>query len=279
MESTYFGEYLSGSLRLQSWVVHTNTPELWRAEMPAYQTHNDASLNGYNGLTLFSSMVNENVSIFFEKFGLIGRPDENRYGYTEGTPVANLFMNLKYLIARDGFYSNHYDLEEIYENSGEKLLLNTHYLPMGFMVSTDLLEWSKDNTIVDFVVFYVMDCWVIRDSPILMFLGCRIVAGPYLSNTVSYMIVNTHSFCWNRLWTFQKRGRVTGKEVLRYVITSAGYLLISSAGLAASIHILSLPSLSGIVPEEWINPLAKLPTFCITILYNYLMNKFWVFRT
>ena len=135
------------------------------------------------------------------------------------------------------------------------------------------------NTIVDFAFFYVMDCWVIRDSPILMFLGRRIAAGPYLSNTVSYVIANIHSFCWNRLWTFQKRGRVTGKEVLRYVITSAGYLLISSTGLAVSIHILSLPSLSGIVPEEWINPLAKLPTFCITILYNYLMNKFWVFPT
>ena len=34
----------------------------------------------------------------------------------------------------------------------------------------------------------------------------RIAAGPYLSNTVSYVIANIHSFCWNRLWTFQKRG-------------------------------------------------------------------------
>ena len=59
------------------------------------------------------------------------------------------------------------------------------------------------NTIVDFAFFYVMDCWVIRDSPILMFLGRRIAAGPYLSNTVSYVIANIHSFCWNRLWTFQ----------------------------------------------------------------------------
>ena len=49
------------------------------------------------------------------------------------------------------------------------------------------------NTIVDFAVFYVMDCWVIRDSPILMFLGRRIAAGPYLSNTVSYVIANIHS--------------------------------------------------------------------------------------
>lgn len=139
------GEEVSLDVIKQMNALETNTPELWRAEMTAYQTHNDASLNGYNGLTLFSFMANEDIAIFFEKFGLIGRPDENRYGYTEGTPVANLFMNIKYLIARDGFYSNHYDMEEVYESSGEKLLLNTHYLPMGFMVSADLLEWGKDS--------------------------------------------------------------------------------------------------------------------------------------
>ena len=138
------GEEVTADIINQMNILEADTPELWRAETTAFQTHNDSSLNGYNGLSLFSSMANEDISVFFEKFGLIGEPDSNRYGYAENTPIANLFMNLKYLIARDRFYSNHYDLEEVYENSGEKLLLNTHYLPMGFMVSTDLLEWGED---------------------------------------------------------------------------------------------------------------------------------------
>lgn len=139
------GEETTADVVKQMKTFEADTPELWRAETTSYQTHNDSSLNGYRGLGTFSSMANEDVSIFFENFGLIGRHDENRYGYTENTPVANLFMNLKYLLARDGFYSNRYDLKEIYENSGEKLLLNTHYLPMGFMVSEDLLEWNKGS--------------------------------------------------------------------------------------------------------------------------------------
>lgn len=152
------------------------------------------------------------------------------------------------------------------------------------MLAFDLKKFLKFgligilNTIVDIAVFYIMDCWVIRDGPTLTLLGISIIAGPYLSNAVSYLAANIHSFFWNRLWTFQKKGRISGGEVLRYIATSAGYLLISSAGLAVSIRILSLPLFSTVIPEEWINLAAKIPTFCVTVFYNYLMNKFWVFK-
>ena len=152
------------------------------------------------------------------------------------------------------------------------------------MLAFDLKKFLKFgligilNTIVDIAVFYIMDCWVIRDGPTLTLLGISIITGPYLSNAVSYLAANIHSFFWNRLWTFQKKGRISGGEVLRYIATSAGYLLISSAGLAVSIRILSLPLFSTVIPEEWINLVAKIPTFCVTIFYNYLMNKFWVFK-
>ena len=135
------------------------------------------------------------------------------------------------------------------------------------------------NTLVDFAVFYVMDRWVIRDGPTLALLGMTIITGPYLSNAVAYVVANVHSFFWNKLWTFQRRGRVTGREAGRYLLTSAGYLLISSLSLAVFIRVLRLPTLAGLVPEGWINPLAKLPTACVTIFYNYLMNKFWVFKS
>ena len=48
--------------------------------------------------------------------------------------------------------------------------------------------------------------------------------------------------------------------------------------LAVCIRILSLPVIAPLVPEGWTNLLAKLPTACVTIFYNYLMNKFWVFK-
>lgn len=135
------------------------------------------------------------------------------------------------------------------------------------------------NTLVDFVVFYVMDRWLIREGPTLVLLGMSIVAGPYISNFFAYVVANLNSFFWNKFWTFQKKDRVTGGEAGRYLVTSAGYLLISTVSLAVFIRIFSLPLFGGVIPESWINLLAKLPTACVTIFYNYLMNKFWVFKT
>ena len=134
------------------------------------------------------------------------------------------------------------------------------------------------NTLVDFAVFYVMDRWVIREGPTLVLLGAAVVTGPYLSNAVAYVVANVHSFVWNKLWTFEKRDRVTRGEAARYLLTSAGYVLISTVSLAVCIRILSLPVLAPLVPEGYTNLLAKLPTACVTIFYNYLMNKFWVFK-
>ena len=134
------------------------------------------------------------------------------------------------------------------------------------------------NTLVDFCVFYVMDRWVIREGPTLALLGMTVVAGPYLSNAIAYVVANVHSFVWNKLWTFEKRDRVTKGEALRYLATSAGYVLISTVSLAICIRILSLPVIAPLVPQGWTNLLAKLPTACVTIFYNYLMNKFWVFK-
>ena len=134
------------------------------------------------------------------------------------------------------------------------------------------------NTLVDFVVFYVMDRWVVGEGPTLALLGMTVAAGPYISNAVAYVVANVHSFVWNKLWTFERRGRVTGGEAGRYLLTSGGYVLISTVSLALCIRILSLPALAALVPPGWTNLLAKLPTACVTIFYNYLMNKFWVFR-
>ena len=134
------------------------------------------------------------------------------------------------------------------------------------------------NTLVDFGVFWVMDRWVVGRGPTLVLLGTAVAAGPYISNAVAYVTANLHSFVWNKLWTFERRDRVTRGEAARYLLTSAGYVLISTVSLAVCIRILSLPFVAPLVPQGWTNLLAKLPTACVTIFYNYLMNKFWVFK-
>lgn len=125
--------------------LEANTPELWRAETTSTQTLNDGSLNYYNGLSMFNSMANVNMTRFFENFGMMGWKSGNRYTYAEGSPVTNMFMNLKYLIAREGVCRNSYDMTQVYTAGNQKLLKNDHYLPMGFMVNQNLSSWIEDN--------------------------------------------------------------------------------------------------------------------------------------
>lgn len=125
--------------------LEENTTELWRAETTSTQTLNDGSLNGYNGLSMFNSMANVDTTRFFENFGMMGWKSGNRYTYAEGSPVTNVFMNLKYIISRDGVYRNNYDLSEAYAVGNEKLLKNDHYIPMGFMVNNNLTQWVEND--------------------------------------------------------------------------------------------------------------------------------------
>ncbi len=125
--------------------VEKDTTELWRAETTSTQTLNDGSLNHYNGLSMFNSMANVDITRFFENFGMKGWKSGNRYTYVESSPVTNMFMNLKYIISRDGNFRNTYDLTQVYSSSYERLLKNEHYIPMGFMVKSDLLEWREDD--------------------------------------------------------------------------------------------------------------------------------------
>lgn len=133
------------------------------------------------------------------------------------------------------------------------------------------------NTLVDFAVFYVLDTWIIKDGPTLALLGITVVAGPYLSNFISYVVANIHSFLWNKFWTFQKKDKISSREVGRYLATSLGYVILSTVSLAIFMAILGTGAFS-FIPEKWVNLAAKVPTVCVTIFYNYLMNKFWVFR-
>ncbi len=122
------------------------------------------------------------------------------------------------------------------------------------------------NTLVDFLISFLMDK-AIGQGPTLLWLGTAVAVGPYISNTVGYIVANIHSFLWNKFWTFQKRERVTGREIGRAVVTSCGYLLVSNLSVGFFMNICRLPFM-----------VSKIPTAFVTILYNYLMNKFWVFR-
>ena len=117
--------------------------ELFRTEFVKWQTLNDGALNSVYGLTTFNSMVDSSYAAMFKDMGLAASVENNRYAYYEGSPVTNLFLNIKYLIARDGEKTLDTEHYVPVATVGEATLYeNTAYVPTGFMVQPQLADYK-----------------------------------------------------------------------------------------------------------------------------------------
>jgi len=117
----------------------------YRTELTNWFTLNDPSLYGYDGISIFSSTVNASVTRFTEGIGLPAWETGNRYNYAETSPLTNAFLNLRYLISRDGSSSDDSLFWEIAGKADDTLLLeNKRYLPLGFMVNKEVSSYKHD---------------------------------------------------------------------------------------------------------------------------------------
>ena len=112
----------------------------YRAETTHSQTLNDGAINNYNGVSTFTSSANVNVTRFMKGLGYGARDTYNRYCYEESSPVSNLFLNLKYMIERDGVSKDHRYFTDVFQSGYVHLLENNAYLPLGFMVENQILN-------------------------------------------------------------------------------------------------------------------------------------------
>ncbi len=124
--------------------IESNNDELIRTEVTKYHTLNDNALIGINGISMFSSVANSDVSAYMEKLGLCSWPSSNRYTYQESSPFTNVMLNLKYLLSPKGYYLDQTHNTLKHQVGTVKLLENNHYIPQGFMVSEDLLDFNVE---------------------------------------------------------------------------------------------------------------------------------------
>lgn len=139
---TNASNYPAGTTSTADLITHMNDREkdsdFFRAEVTHSQTLNDGALNGYNGISTFTSSANVNVTKFMVALGYSAKDTYNRYCYEEASPVANVFLNLKYMIERDGRVEETPYFDDIYSNGNVHLLENNAYLPLGFLVNDEL---------------------------------------------------------------------------------------------------------------------------------------------
>ena len=121
----------------------------YRAEVTHTQTLNDGALNDYSGITTFTSSANVHITEFMKALGYGAKNTYNRYAYEESSPVAELFLGLKYLLDRDGKDKSSSVYQQVHHFGQVYLYENTVYLPLGFLAELELADvdfLSGDNS-------------------------------------------------------------------------------------------------------------------------------------
>lgn len=114
----------------------------YRVEDYERKTKNDDSLYGYPSGTIFSSLMNIEVSHFYQSVYMEG--GRNYYCYNGATPLVSSMLSVKYMLSDNDLGNN--ALREVIATSGRYYLYENKYcLPLGFMMSEEAIE-SWDNT-------------------------------------------------------------------------------------------------------------------------------------
>ncbi len=116
--------------------------DFYRTEFTSTYTINDPALYGVKGVSQFSSTANVNVSVFLADLGIQGSAAGNRYYYTHSTPILNSFLNIKYLIAQDGFMGDEAHNDFVIQSGSVEMYENNAYLPIAFVADSDILGYK-----------------------------------------------------------------------------------------------------------------------------------------
>jgi len=158
-KNNYFDNYAQTKALLDT--LDTSSSDFYRVETTAQyeedyvrylRQFNDSALFGYNGLSLYSSTIAEGAAELYKDIALpvisAITYSYSSYGYSLSSPVANLFLNLRYIISgNNNTLTNGGIFWEIKSETEEGLTLleNKKHLPLGFMVNESILNYTPDT--------------------------------------------------------------------------------------------------------------------------------------
>jgi uncharacterized membrane protein YfhO len=115
-----------------------------RIEDPGRKTKNDNALYGYASVTEFSSLMNSNVSCFYQSLYMEG--GKNYYCYNGAIPLTSAMLSVKYTLSDSPDEGSAY--KTLIAQSGQQYLYeNTYCLPLGYMMTEDAIAaWDSTNS-------------------------------------------------------------------------------------------------------------------------------------
>lgn len=115
----------------------------YRVEELERRTKNDAALYGYPSATQFSSLMNLDVSHFYQNVGMEG--GKNFYCANGATPLLSAMLSIRYVLADNDMEAGPLRHPAASEQN-VWLYENAYVLPLGFMMSEDVIAaWDYEE--------------------------------------------------------------------------------------------------------------------------------------
>lgn len=130
---------------LLNYMEEQDNPLFYRTEFAGTQTLNDASLNGFYGVSIFNSSANANFNRLSRSLGLSSWVGSNRYVYYESSPFTNTLCGIKYLLDRTDGHRNTYYNTLIAESGEVNLFENQSFISLGFMTDRALGDFVAEE--------------------------------------------------------------------------------------------------------------------------------------
>lgn len=121
-------------------LTENSDTSFYRVEDPQRMTKNDNMLYGYSGATVFSSLMNLDVSHLYQSLFMEG--GKNYYCYNGATPLTSAMLSVKYMLYDNELEEN--EFRHLVAKQGNQYLYeNTYCLPFGYMMPADAFaQWD-----------------------------------------------------------------------------------------------------------------------------------------
>lgn len=87
------------------------------------------------------------------------------------------------------------------------------------------------------------------------------------ANVAGYIISSIAGYIINKVWVFKVEGRNIVRSAIKYYCTYALSLLINIVSMYLWVNIFNF--------SKYLSPLL---TICLTVPFNFLLSKYWVFK-
>lgn len=119
----------------------------FRADYRRFVTINEGSLYHFNGFSQFSSLAPGGICAMLQNLGVAA--ESNSFRYYDNSPLLDALFRIRYVLTDGGEFP---DADLVYKYTVDRqegnILIgrNDRVLPLGFMVSDDIIDWNTENS-------------------------------------------------------------------------------------------------------------------------------------